>query len=504
MAESRTKKAKLNIATSLLGQLVTLICGLIVPGLMIRSFGSEVYGATASIGQFLSYITLLEGGIGGVARAALYKPLAENDTLSISKVHYEIKRFFRTIGYVFTAYVLIIACSFKYISDTEALDWITTFWLVIIISMSTFAQYFIGISNSVLLQAAQKTYIPQVLGSCTTILNTIGIVVLVKLGCNIITVKLVSGCIFIINPIVLNFYVKRFYKLVPCRKNDDKYLKQKWDGLGQHLAYYLHSHTDIAVLTVFVDLKAVAVYAAYNMVVAHMRSLCASFSTGMEALFGDMLAKKEYTQLHKTFGYYETLISVVTVMLFSVSAVLIVPFIRIYTAGVTDANYIQPVFGILLILSAVLHCLRMPYHSVVIAAGHFKQTSWAAYGEAGINIVLSVLLVNWLGLCGVIIATVLATAFRFVYYVIYLARNIIKRSVWLFVKRACLNTFAFLTVFLLGSWAVSGLQMDDYFHWAVGGVVVTAIALAITLGANALVYGNDFKQILHRRKKSGK
>lgn len=203
------KKAKLNIATSLLGQFVTLVCGLIVPGLMIRSFGSEVYGATASIAQFLSYITLLEGGIGGVARAALYKPLADNNIRAISRVQSEIQRFFRAVGYIFTAYVLIIACSFKYISHMDALDWTTTFLLVLVISISTFGQYFIGISNSVLLQAAQKTYITQILNSLTVILNTVSIIILVKLGCSIITVKLVSSCIFVLRPVALWLYVKK-------------------------------------------------------------------------------------------------------------------------------------------------------------------------------------------------------------------------------------------------------------------------------------------------------
>lgn len=500
MAGSRQKKAKLNIATSLLGQFVALICGLIVPRLMIRTFGSEVYGATTSIAQFLAYITLLEGGIGGVARAALYKPLADNDILAISKVQSEIQRFFRVVGYVFTAYVLIVACSFKYISHTEVLDWTTSFLLVLVISISTFGQYFIGISNAVLLQAAQKTYINQVLNSLTVILNTVGIVLLVKLDCSIITVKLVSSCIFILRPVILWLYVKRSYKLVKCKKTEEKHLKQKWEGLGQHLAYYLHSHTDIAVLTVFMDLKAVAVYGVYNMVIAHMQSLCTAFATGMEALFGDMLAKEEHEKLHKTFSYYETLISIVTITLFSVCAVLIVPFIKIYTKGVADVNYIQPVFAILMIVSASLYCLRSPYHCAVIAAGHFKQTSWAAYGEAAINIVFSIALVNWLGLCGVIIATVAATAFRFGYYVIYLSKNIMNRSIWLFAKRMCVNILAFVAVFVLGSLAVAKLEMHNYLRWATGGVIVTAIAFVIVMALNIIVYKNDLKQIWKRKR----
>ena len=75
----RTKKALYNSITSLLLQVITAIFGLILPSMMIRSFGSEANGAVASISQFLGYISLIEAGVGGVARAALYGPLAKKD-----------------------------------------------------------------------------------------------------------------------------------------------------------------------------------------------------------------------------------------------------------------------------------------------------------------------------------------------------------------------------------------------------------------------------------------
>lgn len=142
----------------------------------------------------------------------------------------------------------------------------------------------------------------------------------------------------------------------------------------------------------------------------------------------------------------------------------------------------------------------MPYHSVVIAAGHFKQTSWAAYGEAAINIALSVVLVSWLGLCGVIIATVAATAFRFGYYAIYLSKNIMKRSIWLFVKRESVNTLAFLAVFIVGSFAVAKLEMSNYLRWVMGGVFLTIITFIIVILINMIFYRNNFKEMWMRRK----
>ena len=142
----------------------------------------------------------------------------------------------------------------------------------------------------------------------------------------------------------------------------------------------------------------------------------------MEAVFGDMLAKREAEKLKSTFEFYDTWISFVSGLLFSVTTVMIVPFIKIYTDGVNDANYIQPAFSVIISLAMFYYSVRAPYHSIVIAADRFKQTRKAAYGEALINLVLSVVLVMKFGLIGVAIGTLFAMAFRTLQYVIYLSK----------------------------------------------------------------------------------
>ena len=82
----RTKKALLNSAMALLLELVTVICGFILPRLILETFGSTYNGITSSITQFLSYIALLKAGIGGVTRASLYKPLQDKDTDAVSAI----------------------------------------------------------------------------------------------------------------------------------------------------------------------------------------------------------------------------------------------------------------------------------------------------------------------------------------------------------------------------------------------------------------------------------
>lgn len=488
MLDNRQKRAKMNIIVSLCCQILTVACGLITPRLMLGAYGSEAYGMCSSITQFLGYIALLEGGIGGVARAALYKPLAENNTKEMSAIVCEIKRFFRIVAYIFVIYVLIIACSFKYISKTEYMDYTSTFLLVLAISISTFGQYFVGISYAVFLQAAQRVYITNLLSISLTVMNTIAMVMLISLGSNLIQVKLLSSCIYLIKPIILWIYVKRKYKLNSKEKTEKKYLTQKWSGLSQHIAYFLHSNTDVVVLTLFSNLTSVAIYSVYNMVSSSITNLTMSFTSGMEAVFGDMLSKNEKKELDDSFEKYEMIISIVTVLLFSITSVLIVPFVRIYTMDIKDANYITPVFAILLVFSAALYCFRLPYHAVVVAAGHFKQTQWAAYGEALINIGLSIILVRKFDLIGVAVATVIATGFRFVYYVQYLSNNILFRKKKIFLKRMMVNIFIFIVNFVLSEKFVSLFLIENYFQWFFVAFPTAVIVGVITIGCTCLLF----------------
>ena len=499
MADNRQTRAKKNILTSLTNQLVVLLCGMVVPRLMIGAFGSEAYGAVSSITQFLAYVTLLEGGVGGVARAVLYKPLARKDMAAISAIMAEIRRYFRVIGWIFMGYVLVLACSFSTISRVECMDWITTFLLVIVISISSLGQYFIGISNAILLQAAQKTYVTNLTSLVTVVLNALSTVVLILLDCSMITVKLVSSCIFFLRPVALWWYVRRYYPLEQSHWEQGKtWLTQKWTGLGQHIAYFLHSNTDIAVLTLLADLKTVAVYAVYNMIVSHLQSLTVSFSSGMESIFGDMLARKEEQQLKSAFRTYETILSLLSLVLFSAAAVLILPFLRIYTAGITDTDYLRPVFGLLLVLTAMSYCLRLPYHALVMAAGHFRQTGAAAYGEAVLNIGLSLLLVSRFTLVGVAAATLAATWFRFLYYVVYLSGNILCRTVTVFLKRFAVNAAVFVCNCLAGGFLVSVMDTGNYLSWALCGIVLVALFGVITLGFNLIFFPDDCRCCLRK------
>lgn len=481
----RNTRAKYNILFSLIGRFIAAICGLVVSKILIKTFGSEAYGATDSIAKFLAYISLLDGGVSGVARAALYKPLAEKDYKKVSELIYKMQRFFRVVALVFLAYVAVLACAYKSIAHVEFLDWGSTAVLVVVISVSTFMEYFLGLSYGILIDASQKTYVNQVISIATSIINAFVVVISVCLGHGLIAVKLLSCLVFLSRPVLMWLYVKRNYQLSHVSSVDPSspdLLDQKWIGLAQHIAYVLHNNTDIVVLTVFGNLKMVAAYSVYFMVVSGIQQVALSFTSGMEALFGELLAKKEEDTLNKVFEKYESMISVISGVLFSVTAVMIVPFINIYIKDITDADYIYPAFGLLLVIATYLFCIRMPYHAMVTASGSFRQTQIASYGESIINVILSVVLVIKYGLIGVAIGTVAAVLFRFLYYVLFLSRHVMRREVKMFFIRIIGNIVSFTTSAITGNMIVNMIKMTGLIKWGLFAVVVTVISCTIWIG----------------------
>lgn len=474
MVKNRAQKAKLNILTTLLRQLMATVCGIVIPRVMIGTFGSVVYGATTSIAQFLSYISLLEGGIGRVARGALYRPLAEGNSEKISRVYHAIKDFFQKVGLIFAVYTVALAFVYFDLADADGLSRTTTFLLVLAISLSTFANYMMGIANLTLLNADQKQYLSNVTITVTNVLNTVFIVLLAALKADVVVVKLVSSLVFIARPVVYSCCVKKGYKL-PRVEKDTAVLSQKWTGLGQHMAYFLHTNTDIVLLTLLADLKTVAVYSVYRLVATSIWNIASAFSGGMEAAFGEMIAKKEQASLCAAYGRYKVMLTAVSIVLFGSAAVLILPFIKLYTAGVTDADYIQPLFGILLLLAEAVNCIVLPCSSLPVSGNCLKQTRWGAYCEAAINIGLSLVLIWWKPLLGVAIGTLVATLFKGVYYICYTAKHFLKCGAGKLLARFFASVLLIAALGAVGMFLFTRVEMANFFVWALWGAAVFCV-----------------------------
>lgn len=485
----RSKKALHNMTASLIYEFIAVICGLILPRLILKNFGSSYNGITTSITQFLSCVALLKCGVGEVTRAALYKPLSEKNTLEISAIVNATSHFTKKIAFIFLGAIFIFAGVYPFLVKDE-FEWLFSATLVLILSISTFIQYYFGLAYQFLFEADQRQYVLMLTQTFSTILNTVLAAILIYAGAGIHLVKLGSALAFSINPLIIFAFAKRKYKIDKNVAPNNSAISQRWDAFAQSVAYFIHNNTDVIVLTLFTNTKEVSVYTVYNYVIFNIRSVIISFVNGFGAAFGNMIAKGEKKLIEINLKLYELIIFATTSVIYTTTGIMIVSFALIYTADVNDVSYNRPIFALIITIAGAFSCFRVPYQTIVEAAGHFKQTRTGAIIEALLNITISVVLVIKFGLIGVAIGTLVATVFRSFQYAIYLSRHIVKRNIMIFIFHIIINLAVALLTFIVSKYLFT-FDTPNFAWWILKAFLVFITSSLISFILHFIFYRSD-------------
>lgn len=483
----------LNTVSSLIFQITTVICGFILPRLILGKYGSQINGLVNSITQFLHIITFLELGVGAVVQSSLYKPLADHDDAQTSKIIRSAGRFFTKIAIILLAYIAILVVVYPVLVNKD-FGHVYTATLILAISISSFVQYYIGVVDRLLLSADQRGYIHYTAQTITLILNTAACAVLIKFGASIHVVKLTTSIIYLLRPVVLRIYVNQYYKIDRKINYTGEPIKQKWNGIAQHVAAVVLDQTDIIVLTSLSTLANVSIYSVYHLVIYGVKNLFLSLTNGFQSLMGEMLAKNETEELKKLFSWTEWLLHTGTVFVFGCTGVLVVPFVMVYTKGITDANYILPLFAVLITVAHAGHCLRLPYNILILAAGHYKQTQGNYIIAAVLNIVISVLTVKAWGLIGVAIGTLCAMLYQTIWMAVYDSKNILNISINEFIKHIAVDV---LTVVIAGVLTFRiPMRNISYLSWILLAIIDAAIWITVIALVNTIFYRAKIKHVI--------
>lgn len=477
----------INSLSSLAVQVVAIVSSFIVPKCILSAFGSTAYGTVESITGFLGFLTLLEAGVGSVSRAELYEPVAKRDYAAISTVVQETKRFFTKIANIYLVGVVAFGLVYPLIAHNGEGFWFN-FTLVLIVAAANLVQYYFGAGYIQVLYADRKVYLLNFVQTAAYLMNCVIVLLCGLLGTSIHVMKLLSSLAFIVKPLFVNIYVRKHYRITSDTQRDNKVLGQKWNNLLQTLAYYVHSKTDVVVLTLLSTVNFVSVYSVYALITTGLSSVVSSLCNGFTAQLGASYGIGDEQGVQNTFKKYDAFIFNLTVFLFTTASLLIVDFVKIYTHGVNDADYSQPAFAMLLIMAEAVYCLRMPYNNTVLVAGHFKQTQYAALVEAAINIVVSVVLVGSLGLCGVAVGTLAAMLFRTIYLVVYLSKNILFLKIGAFIKK--IAAILFTTALAWGlKWVLPcRFKPSTFLEWIAEALAVSLIVFLCCVIMNLLFY----------------
>jgi O-antigen/teichoic acid export membrane protein len=485
-----------NALSSLILQIITIISGFIIPRLILKTFGSEVNGLISSFNQFFGYISLVEGGLTSVVMATLYKPLVEKDEKKISSILKTTKKFYNKLSIVFIIYTLIISFAYPIIFKSS-FNYQYVASLGMVLGIGLFIQYNYSLALRILLNSDKKVYIVSWTQTCILIINMLMFYIIIKIFPNIHLLKGISGLLYFIQPVVYNYFINKYFNIDKHAEEDKKLLKDRWNGFAISLAAFIHNNTDVVVLSFFTNFKVVSVYSVYSLVTKGLRQLVTSISSGIVPTIGNVYAKNNIEELNEKFDAYEFFIFLMVFIFFTLGCVLINPFITLYTADIQDINYYNPIFGILLTISEGIYCLQEPYTNMSYIANKFKEIKIPVYVEAGINIVISILLVEKIGLIGVALGTLIAMMFRLCFQVYYLKKDIMKRPIKKFIKKMLL--FSTSSLIFVGICLLIPIKNVSVLNWIIYAAIYTALCGVIFIIMSLLFYKKEISNILKRR-----
>ncbi len=479
----------LNSISTFILQLVTVVSGFLIPKLILSNFGSEANGLISSLTKFLSYVTIIDGGIAGVVTASLYKPLMEKDYTKISSIIKTTKNFYKKISLIFIIYTLVLGSIYPLCFRNDY-NYLFVFSLTIILSTSLAIQYLYSLSIRSLLMADKKIYVISFTQSAILIIGTILAYTSSVIYPSIHIIYLIIGATFIIQPIIYNRVCKKYYKLNNDVKEDNALLKNRWSGFTINLAAFIHSSTDVVLLTIFKGLQSVSIYSVYLIVAGGIRNIIVSLTSSLNPTLGHEYAKNNFTGLKKKIEIYEFIIFNLIFFSFSVASLLIVQFVLIYTNGVNDADYSQPLFAYLLLISEAIYLLKFPHLNLAYSANKYKEISPSGFIEAIINIILSIILIPLYGLVGAAIGTISAMIYRMAYHVWY-TKKIIGRSQWVYYKKIIIYAASSAIGIIICSMLPVGSKDTNIINWLACAVEYSGIMTIILIITNMLFYKED-------------
>lgn len=471
-----SKKIKYNLILGILSELLTILLGILVPRFILTSYGSEVNGLLSSVTQMYSYIALLEAGIGVATVQALYVTIGQKNIRQTNAVLAATNKYYQRTGILYFLATVFGSLIYPLLVKSD----IPVFTVILVIFLNGIGNvisYFFQGKYFLLLQAEGKNYIKTSLNMCTNVLKNIAKIVLMSLQCDVIFVQMISMIISIIQMAYMHFYIKKNYAWIDLKVTPDyKSISQSKNVLVHQISGLIYNNTDAITLSIFCGLKAVSIYSMYTMLFGMISTALSTFSSSFIFLLGQTFHsdKQKFIKLYDVYEvYYMTLVFA----LYSVANFFILPFITLYTAGVNDINYVDPILPLMFISTYLLSCGRSAANQAINFAGHFKKTQNRAILEAAINIVVSVLAVQYIGIYGAILGTAIALLYRTNDIILYASRYVLDRSPWITYRRWIINLFIFCILLAVNN--VVKIQLNSYLKIFLACVPYTLLTLFV-------------------------
>ena len=208
--DAKISLASKNVLYGFGSKLIILVLGIVVPRIVIVSYGSEINGFLSTITQIFTYFALLEAGIGSSAVNALFSPLEKQDYNQANVVVGQARSYYRKATIAYTIIVVAFAFVYPFLMPSE-LDKVLMIKVILLQGAPHAISYYFCAVYEQLLMADGKRYISENIQLVLHILTSASKIILILCGFDIVAVQLTFFVMLLAKIPVVVFYCRYKY-----------------------------------------------------------------------------------------------------------------------------------------------------------------------------------------------------------------------------------------------------------------------------------------------------
>lgn len=493
------KKTKISLLTMLIyfvNAIISAVFGLIYNNLIITEYGSQVNGLISTLTQFVSMFSIVEGGFTTAAVVAVYSPLVNKEYDKLNDILFTAKQVYIKIGLVIMLSVLLGGSI--YIQFIESpFSYLQTFTLLIICVSVTAISFGVQSAYSILMQGDNKEYLMVLFSLLARTASWAMMIFLIYCEKSIILVYSINLLNLIMNIVFMRCYEKKKYPFITYK---GQYKKELIKGTGdvflQKIANLLFTSTDLVLISVFINLAAASVYNLYYQIFRMVFNLLASVCQAPFNSFGQLATTEEGKKnMHSIFKVYQHIILVLSNLCFATVGVLILPFVRLYTAQITDYNYIYSTLVLLFYSQMFAQIVNRPYGTIINITGNFKLQNKQCIIAAILNVIVSISFIKWWGINSIVLGSFVGTLVIVIMNVWKVYQSVFKGSCLADMKNIIVN-YVVGIVTIVYSWNVLGTPAD-YMQLVLYSILVAILMLLMIVTVNLVFCYHDTVGTVH-------
>ncbi len=492
---SRTKTVYINSSVTLISQIFQVILGFVIRKLFIDYLGVEYLGYNSVFANILQMLNLADMGIGVAITSYLYKPLAENNLDRISAIMKIYKNIYCILGLIVFGVGLIFSINLNVLIPDAACSILYLRILFYINLIGTVSTYFLAYKRTLLI-ADQKSYIANIVD--TSVYFVISILQLISLIIfpNYIIYLSLNIAKNIISNILISLNVNKNYSFI--NNNADLNLINEYrpqiiqyvkDVFVSRIGAVIYYSTDNIILSVIKGSLLTGYLSNYTLITGQLNTVVNQVLSSVQATFGNFISvtnsNEEKMKMTNNYFCVNFCIGNFCMLCFSLLAQ---PFIKLFFG---EAMLLDLSTAIWLGVNLLLTFLIQLPSQVFVIYKLFRYDRPIIIVSATLNIIISIILVNILGINGVLIGTFLTSLIYLFSRFYIIAKYVYNVRYFDYVKRIFYYGLISIFTFLILYFATMNLNGTGVIWFAIKTVIVGLLAVFCT--ALFLAFTKEFE-----------